>query len=212
MQKARVRSAVVATVLLVAMLVQGTPTLAGTTGGLSGTVNESNGTTPIADAKLIFEGHKTDVSVSGWKIFRHDSNTMYISQGLNFFEDKVFVYDGSKTTELPFPTTSSFQGEFAGQIMAMLRNDWKVGQKTYLAGTVVSLPLSAVGQASPESKLETIFEPNAKSTFDGFSRSKDYLLLSVLNNVRGELRHVTRRAGKWITKPVKLPNQGTLTT
>ncbi len=167
--------------------------------------------TPMADAKLVFEGNATDVSVSGWKIFRHDSNTMYISQGLNFFEDKIFVFDGTKTTELPFPTTSNFQGEFAGQIMTMLRNDWTVGSKTYVAGTVVSLPLSAVGQPNPESKLETIFVPDSNSTFDGFSRSKNYLLLSVLNNVRGELRHVTRHAGAWVTKPVKLPNEGTLT-
>ena len=52
MPKYRFRHALVAVLLLVAMLCQGTWTLAGTTGGLSGAVYETGGTTPIANAQV----------------------------------------------------------------------------------------------------------------------------------------------------------------
>ena len=165
----------------------------------------------LKDAKLVFQGEKSNVDVSGWKVFRHESKTMYISQTLNFFEDKVFVFDGVKTTAVPFPTTASFQGEFAGQMMAMLRKEWKTSKKTFAAGTVVSLPLSSVGRADAESLIETVFEPSATVIFDGFGRARDYLLLSVLDNVRGVLRRVTRVNGAWVTEAMKLPKLGTLT-
>lgn len=167
--------------------------------------------TALADSKLIFTGNVTDVSVNGWKNFRQDSGLMYLSQGLNFFEEKVYLFNTEGATALPFPTTADFQGDFEGQFMAMLRQDWKTTKKTYQAGTVISIPVSSIGKADAEAHIEIIFEPNARQAFSGFARTKNYLLLSALNNVRGELRKVSRVGGKWLTHLVKMPNDGTLT-
>lgn len=52
MPRSKIRHALVAALLLVAMLVQGTWALAGTTGGLSGAVYEGASNTPVADAKI----------------------------------------------------------------------------------------------------------------------------------------------------------------
>jgi prolyl oligopeptidase len=167
--------------------------------------------TALADSKLVFTGGVSDVSVNGWKNFRQDSGLMYLSQGLNFFEDKVFLFDGKLATPLPFPTTADFQGDFKGQLMAMLRQDWKTAKKTYLAGTVISIPVSFVGKPEAQSHIEVIFEPTLKQSFGGFARSKDFLLLSALNNVRGVLRKVSRVSGKWKSHLVKMPSDGALT-
>jgi prolyl oligopeptidase len=167
--------------------------------------------TPLAESKLIFTGNVSDVSVDGFKNHRQDSGLMYLSQGLNFFEDKLFLFDGTHATPLPFPTTADFQGDFNGQLMAMLRQDWKAKTKTYPAGTVISIPVNQVGKADAESHIEVIFTPNKQQAFQGFAKTKDYLLLSALNNVRGEILKVTRTGGKWISHPVKMPNDGTLT-
>jgi prolyl oligopeptidase len=165
----------------------------------------------LKDARPVFAGAKTDVSVTAWKSFRQDSPYMFISQGVSFFEDRTFLFDGTKTTEIPFPSTASFQGAFRGQLMAMLRHDWTADGRTYAAGTVLSLPADQVGQADALKHLEVIYAPSAKEAFDGFASSKDFLLLSRLNNVRGEILKVRRSGGKWIQSPVKLPSNGTLT-
>lgn len=166
---------------------------------------------PLADSELIFSGAKSDVSVSAWKNFRKDSGLMYISQGVSFFEEKVMLYDGKKTTPLPFPSTADFQGDFAGQLMAKLRQDWNVNGKTYQAGTVLSLPVADVGRQNATERLEVIYTPNSKQAFDGFARTRDFLLLSQLNNVRGQILKVVRKGGKWIQTPIKMPNDGTVT-
>lgn len=167
--------------------------------------------TPLASAQLVYNGNNSDVSVSAYKNHRSDSNTMYINQAVSFFEEKIFVFDGAKTTPVPFPATAAFEGDFKGQLMAMLRTDWIVGQKTYRAGSVVSIPLATISQPGALAKIETIYEPDQKSSFGSFSRAKDYLLLNTLNNVRGELRTVTRAGGKWVSRAVKMPKDGTLT-
>jgi prolyl oligopeptidase len=164
----------------------------------------------LADAHLVFSGAKTDVSVSGWKSFRKDSGYMFISKGVSFFEDKTFLFDGTQTVELPFPSTANFQGAFAGQLMAMLRQDWQANGRTYPAGTVLSVPASYVGKADALKHLEIIYAPSAKEAFDGFASAKDFLLLSRLNNVRGEVLKVSRVGGKWIQSEVKLPHEGSL--
>ncbi len=166
--------------------------------------------TPLASAKLVFSGHPSDVAVRGWNDIQPGTNTLYIARGVSFFEDQVSVFDGTTMTQIPFPPTASFEGEFKGQLLAMLREDWKTAKQTYHQGSVVSVPRSAVGQADAESKIEIVYAPDAKSCFSGFSRSKDYLVLSVLNNVRGELREVTRAGGRWVTKSVALPTTGSV--
>ncbi|MHB8357529.1 MAG: carboxypeptidase-like regulatory domain-containing protein, partial [Vulcanimicrobiaceae bacterium] len=52
MPRFRIRHALVAVLLLVAMLAQGTWALAGTTGGVSGSVVDASTQAPIADAKV----------------------------------------------------------------------------------------------------------------------------------------------------------------
>lgn len=164
--------------------------------------------TTLASAPVVFDGLKSDVSESAYKNFRSDSGLMFISQGVNFFEEKVFLYgaDGSMK-QLPFPTTASFQGDFAGQLMAMLRDDWTVGGRTYKQGSLVSLPLNALGSLD---KLEVIYTPDAHSAFEGFARAKNFLMLNILRDVRGELLAVTRDGGKWTTHKMKMPSGGSL--
>ena len=165
----------------------------------------------LEESTLIFAGNKSDVSVSAWKNFRHDSGLMYISQGVSFFEAKTFLYDGKTTTQLPFPTTADFQGDFSGQLMAMLRQDWKVGAKTYAQGSVLSIPVAKMKSPDVLKHIEVVYAPNSKQAFQGFAKTRDFLLLSHLNNVRGEILKVTRSNGKWVSTPVKLPNDGTVT-
>ncbi|MES2962753.1 MAG: prolyl oligopeptidase family serine peptidase [Bdellovibrionota bacterium] len=166
--------------------------------------------TPLADSKIVFEGSNDDVSVYAWRSFRPEAQLMFILQGLNFFEAKVFLFDGTKTTQLPFPTTADFQGDFQGQLIAKLREDWKTPSKTYNAGAVISIPVASVAKSDALSKIEVLWEPDASSAFSEMSRSKSFITISLLRDVKGELRRVSRVGGKWATTKVTLPKDGTI--
>ncbi|MEK7355576.1 MAG: prolyl oligopeptidase family serine peptidase [Bdellovibrionota bacterium] len=166
--------------------------------------------TPLAQAKLVFEGSKDDVSVNGWRSFRPEAQLMFVAQALNFFEAKILLYDGAKLTALPFPTTAAFQGDFQGQLIARLREDWKTPAKTFNAGAVVSIPVTSVGKTDALSKIDVLWEPDAHSAFEGMSSSKNFITISLLRDVRGELRRVSRVRGKWTSAKVALPAEGTV--
>lgn len=166
--------------------------------------------TPFTSAKLLFEGTKDDVAVNGWRNFRPEAQLMYITQAVNFFEAKVFLFDGTKTTQLPFPTTADFQGDFKGQFIARLREDWKTPSRIFTVGSVVSLPVASLGTADPLSKLELVYQPDSHSAFEGMAQSKDFLTIQALRDVKGELLRVSRTGAKWKLSKMKLPSGGTL--
>lgn len=164
--------------------------------------------TPLKEAKLVFSGEKSDVSVDAWRDFGFDSNAMYIRQSPNFFESKVFLFDGAKTQPLPFPTTADFKGAFKGQLLAMLRRDWQTPDKTFKAGSVVSIPRTAVGSKDVLKTVESVWEPDDRSAFSDLRISKDFITLNVLRNVRSELHRVLRKGTKWLATPIPFAKDG----
>ena len=166
--------------------------------------------TPISAATVIFKGDKGDVSSVGFRSFRSDSKLAFIHQGVNYFKENIFVFDGPKALKLkvPFPSTSEFKGEFGGQLLAWLRQDWTTPERTYLTGTIVSLPIGAITDKDFTKKIETVYTPDAQSALQSMELAHDYMLLATLTKVRGKLLQIKRNNGKWISKSVVLPDQG----
>lgn len=175
--------------------------------------------TPLSDAKLIFEGKKEDVSVNGTKSFREDSSIVFLSEQVTFFESKEYVYQNDGTLQLiPFPTTSSFQGNFKDQLLARLRQDWQIGTRTFLAGSLVSIPLASIGSSDALSKVELVFAPDEHSALRGVASSKSELYLNVLKDVKAEIYSVYHSTSpssppsesKWVFKKMSFPSNGTV--
>jgi prolyl oligopeptidase len=166
--------------------------------------------TPLADAEMIFEGKKDDVTVSGYRNFRPESKTVFLDRSVSFFEDEISIYlPNGKFQKLPFPSTAKVFDDFKGYILAQLRVDLVTPNHTFPAGSLLSYPISEIGRANWESHLEAIYEPDSRSSLSGLSPTKDFLFLNVLRNVRGQILQVSRQNGQWHLSPVALPNDGT---
>lgn len=155
--------------------------------------------TPLSQAETVFEGKVEDVSAGAYRSIRPEGSTTFLYRGVSFFEQKTFVLeDDGAIKELPFPLDSSFQGEFKGYLFALLRTDWKIGGKTFLEGSVVSLPKAVVGQKDQLNHLEVVFAPDSKSAFTSISFSRNFIQLSVLANVKGEVHQISRKDNSWV--------------
>ena len=53
-------------------------------------------------------------------------------------------------------------------------------------------------------------QPGPRETINGVSTTHDYLVLNVLNNVRGELRRYRHQGGGWTFEKVPAPDLGTV--
>jgi prolyl oligopeptidase len=167
--------------------------------------------TPLSEARTVFEGEVSDVSASGWVDFRADGKVFDLSRGLSFWESAHWIVDSQwQLTEVPFPKDASVEHFFRGYIVAQLFSDW-LG---YPEGTVLALKIADLKAADLKSKLEVLFQPDEKSTVTGIVSTRDYLLISILRNVRGRVLclHLDDASGpaRWTTTELDLPDYGSV--
>ena len=169
--------------------------------------------TPLASAKTVFEGKSDDVSVIGWRNFRFESSNTYLQQNHTFFNAETFLYVAGKAPiKIPFPDTAEFEGDFQGFVLARLREEWKTPVKVFPAGSLVSLPVKRIGDPRALKYVESIFEPDGRSTLSDLSPSKYFLFLTILRNVRSELYRISHNESSsgWTLKKIGLPADGVI--
>jgi prolyl oligopeptidase len=167
---------------------------------------------PLKKAELVFEGKKTDVSVSAWGEKRPESKNLFVQRGLSFFASDTYLFD-EKThalTKLPFPQTVSFHGSFKGNLFASLRQDWLVGGKKFQAGSILSLPVEKVKDPVFAKYLETVFVPSGKTAFEEIGFTANFVEIGLLNNVYGEIHQFTHTGTTWSHKKLPFPGKGLL--
>ncbi len=175
--------------------------------------------TPITEAQTLLEGDESDVSVDGWVGFRPEGNVFRIQRGTSFWESKNWIVgDNLERVGIPLPDDAEINGFFKGYIIAMLYSDW-LGVPE---GSVIALKIADIKSANLVSKVEVIFKPAEKNTVTGISMTKDYLLVSILRNVRGRILYYTVEDSGlyfhsetltnnvWISGEIDLPEYGSV--
>jgi prolyl oligopeptidase len=149
------------------------------------------------------------VGVESFTAFRPEGAFPVVNRNVTFWTAKHWSLqpDGSLKA-IPLPDDARFEGIFQGQILAILRSDWKTGAKTFPAGALVSLPMSAIWDAEPASSLQLVWQPDERSSIAGVSQNKDFLYLDILQNVQGRILLASRGAAGWALEVLPLPQLG----
>jgi prolyl oligopeptidase len=165
---------------------------------------------PLSEARTIFEGQAKDVSARVGTQFRPEGAATFVTRQKTFWAAEHWVLQPDFTLKpLPFPEDAAFQGVFQGQLLAILRSEWKVGKASYQSGALVSLPLTALWAERPELWLSYVWAPDSRSSIVGVSMSRDDIYLDVLQNVQGRVLQVFRSPeGGWGAAAVSLPGFG----
>ncbi|PQO45080.1 prolyl oligopeptidase family serine peptidase [Blastopirellula marina] len=164
----------------------------------------------MEDAKTVYEGEKTDMSISG----SHDDTPGYernfIRRAIAFYNNEVYLLkeDGS-LAQIEAPNSAG-KGVHCQYLTLELRDAWTVGDKTYTAGSLLVANFDDFMAGKRE--FTVLFEPNERNALAGYSFTKDYLLLNVLEDVASKLFVMQEGAdGKWSKTPlVGAPALGTV--
>lgn len=163
---------------------------------------------PLASAKQVLQGDKTDVELTPASFTRPEGSFVILTRGLTFYTSLFYrvTSDGSMT-QLPVPNDLDFRGVFDGNLLGVLRSDWTISGKTFPEGSLIAYPLTVT-----PSEPEIVYAPDHNSAFSELSPAKDYLYLTVLENVKGQVLRLTHTVtGGWVTQKLPLPDGGTLT-
>ncbi|MCU0241500.1 MAG: S9 family peptidase, partial [Vicinamibacteria bacterium] len=141
--------------------------------------------TPLTSARTVFEGATEDVSVNGWTVFTADGRYDLVTRSKTFFATEYYLLLGERLVRLPLPEDAELQEIFRDQILFSLRSDWTVAGQTYRSGTLLAIDLDDLIQL--KRNFTTLFEPGARTSLDSVSSTRDRVLVTALDNVRGRL-------------------------
>jgi prolyl oligopeptidase len=167
--------------------------------------------TPLAKAPTVFQGLESDVSVDP-AVFENASGRLVMAQvSKTFFETEYHRMTGDGTfRRLALPLDSEIQDWEGGRLYARLLKDWNVDGATRKAGTLISIPDDAYDPKALAGKIETVYEPDARSSLASAFFVDGTLHLLIRENVVTRL-YTARRAGSaWPRTLVKLPDNGTI--
>jgi len=142
--------------------------------------------TPLSEAAKVFEGEQTDVSVGGAAYLDRGYKYELRYRSVTFYTAKYRLkWEGSPTgdfVEIPIPEDANV-GTYADQLMVTLRSEW-LG---HAAGSLLAAPvadfMTAADDAARSKTLTKLFAPTDTCSLEASTETKNYLILSTLENV-----------------------------
>ncbi|HEX6134639.1 MAG TPA: prolyl oligopeptidase family serine peptidase, partial [Longimicrobiales bacterium] len=164
--------------------------------------------TPLTSARTIFEAAPTDVGLWAGNRETRERNFVTVSHRLeNFFEGRLLLMRDGALVPVDVPVDAD-PSLVADQLVVYIRAPWTVGGETHDAGSVLSIGLDAFLDGDRD--FEVVVGPAERTTVEGVSSTRDHLLVSVLDNVRGQLLRYRREGGRWVGERVPAPDYGSV--
>jgi len=152
---------------------------------------------PLADAQTVFEGIPSDVSVGVGFDPTPGFERLIASRSVDFFNHEYFEIRDGELVRIDVPTDAriSIHREW---LLIRPRSPWTVGAATYPAGTLLAAKYDDYLSGTVE--LTVVFEPDAHTSLDTFTWTRDRLILGTLVDVATRVEVVT--PGSWHREPV----------
>jgi prolyl oligopeptidase len=163
---------------------------------------------PAEEAKLVYEGERTDVAVTGLRIWDGDEYYDLIVRSPGFFTRHYYHYRNGEVSRINVPEDASIVGLIDGQLLVDLKSDWTVGETTFRQGALVAGPMDSFESDRPE--LTVLFEPGERSSIAGVSTTENTVLVNILDNVVSRVERFTHDEGGWHSESLSVPEMGAI--
>jgi len=160
---------------------------------------------PLESAKVVFEGEASDVSVSGY-VSRHGEHRFeWRTRATSFYTSRKWVRalplggptpDEEGFVEVPVQESAS-TSMFGAELLVLLRDEWATAAGAFPAGALLSAPLEEVLRLGADAAFKVVFAPTASRSLQNWSRTKNFLVVTVLDNVCTRLQVLRLDGGAW---------------
>lgn len=164
--------------------------------------------TPLEEAETIYEGKVNSVSAGGFRIFNKEENIDFVVESPTFFTSIYHVLRDGKLIKLEIPPDAEIETFFKGNLFIRLKSDWNIDKKIFKQGSVIFGKFEDI--LSGKKNFDLFVEPTEYSSVQGISRTKNYLLVNMLDNVVSKLYRFSFEKGKWSKKEINLGDKGNL--
>jgi prolyl oligopeptidase len=165
---------------------------------------------PLEEAQEVYRGAHEDVGV--WPAVLTDgegNRAVVLVRSRTFFENEYFLVSGEGARLLPLPAKSSISGMVAGRVIIKTSEPWTSGGVDVPTGSVASVSLADLRDG--RLLVPTIlFAPAPRQAVEQVATTRDHVILSTTDNVRGRSAVFTPTAGGWSSVPLSLPDNATI--
>ncbi|MFM2093407.1 MAG: hypothetical protein RIS70_531 [Planctomycetota bacterium] len=140
--------------------------------------------TPMSEAKLVYEGVPEDMSISA----THDDSPGYerdfVQRRIAFYKDELFLRRQGELVKIDVPDSAN-KTVFRQHLLLELRDAWKLNDRTYPAGALLTVPFQAF--LDGDRKFTVLFQPSDNTSLASFGVTKDHVFINVLEDVKNRL-------------------------
>lgn len=166
---------------------------------------------PIGESiKIDFPYKESDFRCVPVSIMGFETNYFYIKRTLTVNENEFYFLDQEtlKTTLIPLPKLADIGTFINLQIIITLREDWTVPNgPSYKAGSIIALDLNSI-QDPQHLKTSLVFAPTPTMVVGSVSRTKNFIIVKLINNVCGEVLRFQHIENNWVSSLFPLPKGG----
>lgn len=153
---------------------------------------------PLADAQTLFEGSRSDVMVAAGVDRTPGFERTVLRRALDFFNDEVYELRDGELIRIDAPTDASVSVH-RQWLLIELRTDWFTGTESFTAGSLLAAEYEAF--LSGTAQLQTVFEPDERTSLYHYAWTRDRLTMVTLADVASRVEIVT--PGTWRRDPVR---------
>ncbi|MBU1376687.1 MAG: prolyl oligopeptidase family serine peptidase [Alphaproteobacteria bacterium] len=166
----------------------------------------------LADAKQVFTGTRDDGGYGVQSIVLHDAagkvQAVVIQRPLDTFNAEYYLLVGDRPLRLDLPKKSSIQGYLDGRLLVSLEEGWDA--KGMKEGDLVDFDLAAVKKTPGALTPSLVLRPTESQSVEDVGTTKTRLVITLLDNVKGQVLSFQRKGGAWTSTKLDLPKDSTI--
>lgn len=178
-----------------------------TTSGYARSAKRWRRGTPITEAETLVEIPQDEMGVWVGTWVTADRSWSVIMQRANFYEGTTSVLHEGRLVTLDVPLDADTY-LMRDRLLVYLRSPWQVGNATHDAGSLIDIAFGDFLAGGRNFAL--VLQPGPRQTIGGIATTRDFLLVSMLDNVAGQLRRYRFADGKWTHEAVPAPELGSI--
>jgi prolyl oligopeptidase len=168
----------------------------------------------LADGKEVYRGTAADGGYGVTPIVLTDgagNHAVLIHRPLSTFESEVYLVTGDTVAKLALPLKTQIQALVGGKLVLSLDEAWTVNGSSFKEGSLVALDLKQTSADPAHLAPVSLYVPGPRESLGGMGATRDSLVVTTFNNVRGRA-FVYRPAadGTWTHEKLDLPDNETI--
>jgi len=166
---------------------------------------------PLDQAREVFRGQHTDFKTLPFVLREGRIDLTGVVRRINRFERQYVLFGPAGPIELDLPKKASIVGIASGRLLVKLDEDWiRSGDTSFNAGSMISYDLAEWKQDPLRAKPSVVFQPNCRQALSGFGSTRNFLVLTILDNLQSKAFVYRYDQGAWHATPVPLPKDATV--